>query len=107
MPTRLFSFLLALVVLSLPGIAQVFDMEKDRVTMTVLDGPMRFHTGDDADGKLGWTSPGFDDSSWALIGSGKSWSEQGLQELRRTCVVSLSRRAAAPAPATGVVHSVA
>jgi hypothetical protein len=66
LPTRLFSFLLALVVLSLPGIAQVFDMEKDRVTMTVLDGPMRFHTGDDADDKLGRANPGFDDSSRAL-----------------------------------------
>jgi hypothetical protein len=70
--TRALSFLLALFVFSLPGFAQVFDMEKDRVPMTVLNGPMRFHTGDDADGKLGWASPGFDDSSWALIGSGKS-----------------------------------
>jgi hypothetical protein len=60
--------------------AQVFDMEKDRVPMTVLDGPVRFHTGDDADGKLGWASPGFEDSSWALIGSGKSWSEQGYKD---------------------------
>jgi hypothetical protein len=66
-------------VFPLPGFAQVFDMEKDRVPMTVLDGPVRFHTGDDADEKLGWASPGFDDSSWALIGSGKGWSEQGYK----------------------------
>jgi hypothetical protein len=78
--TRLFSFLLALIVFPLPGLAQVFDMEKDRVPMTVLDGLVRFHTGDDADGKLGWATPGFDDSSWALIGSGKSWSEQGYKD---------------------------
>jgi hypothetical protein len=67
-------------VFPLPGFAQVFDMQKDRVPMTVLDGPVRFHTGDDADGKLGWASPGFDDSSWALIGSGKSWSAQGYKD---------------------------
>jgi hypothetical protein len=77
--TRALSLLLALIVFPLPGFAQVFDMEKDRVPMTVLDGPVRFHTGDDADGKLGWASPGFDDSSWALIGSGRSWSEQGYK----------------------------
>jgi hypothetical protein len=79
LPVRLFSFLLALVVFPLPGFAQVFDLQKDRVPMTVLDGPVRFHTGDDADGKLGWASPGFDDSSWPLIGSGKSWSVQGYR----------------------------
>ena len=76
---RLLSFLLALVVLSLPCFAQVFDMERDRVPMTVLGGPVRFHTGDDADGKLGWASPGFDDSSWALISSDKNWSVQGYK----------------------------
>ena len=79
MPARLLSFLLALVVLPLPGFTQVFDLEKNRVPMAVLDGPVRFHTGDDADGKFGWASPGFDDSSWALIGSAKSWSEQGYK----------------------------
>ncbi|HKF50366.1 MAG TPA: SpoIIE family protein phosphatase [Terracidiphilus sp.] len=79
MPTRLFSFLLVLVVFPLPGFAQVFDMQKDRVPMTVLDGPVRFHTGDDADGRLGWASPGLDDSSWPLISSGKGWSAQGYK----------------------------
>jgi Stage II sporulation protein E (SpoIIE) len=32
-----------------------------------LDGPWRFHAGDDPDGKLGWADPGFDDSSWASV----------------------------------------
>ena len=43
MPTRFLSFLLALVVFPLPGFAQVFDMEKDRVPMTVLDGAKVAH----------------------------------------------------------------
>ncbi|MGB6608488.1 MAG: hypothetical protein WBE63_02065, partial [Acidobacteriaceae bacterium] len=47
-------------VLALPASAQVFDMEHDRVQMTPLDGPMRFHTGDEPR----WSQPALDDSTW-------------------------------------------
>ena len=56
--------------------AQVFDMEKDRVSMAVLDGLWRFHTGDDPH----WADPAFDDSSWALLRSDDSWTTQGYKD---------------------------
>jgi hypothetical protein len=46
--------------------AQVLDLERDRVQMADLHGFWRFHPGDDPDGKLGWSEPSFDDSSWKL-----------------------------------------
>ncbi|HUN83748.1 MAG TPA: SpoIIE family protein phosphatase [Terracidiphilus sp.] len=46
--------------------------------MISLDGQWRFHSGDDPDGKMGWAEPSFDDSSWALVRSDKTWPEQGL-----------------------------
>jgi len=55
------------------AIAQTLDFERNRVPMTDLAGPWRFHTGDDP----GWSSPGFDDSDWSLLVAGKSWTEQG------------------------------
>ncbi len=63
-------------VLALPASAQVFDMEHDRVQMTPLDGPMRFHTGDEPR----WSQPALDDSTWPLISSEKSWSDQGYKD---------------------------
>ncbi|MGA8669475.1 MAG: PP2C family protein-serine/threonine phosphatase [Terracidiphilus sp.] len=59
--------------------AQVFDLERDRVQMAELKGLWRFHTGDDPDGKLGWASPIFDDSNWALIQPDRSWDDQGYK----------------------------
>jgi sigma-B regulation protein RsbU (phosphoserine phosphatase) len=59
------------------GHAQVFDLEKGRVQLASLEGLWRFHPGDDADGKLGWANPAFDDSQWALLRSDRSWSAQG------------------------------
>ena len=75
---RLRSFCLAFAFLTLQiaASAQVFDIEKDRVSMTVLDGLWRFHTGDDPR----WADPGFDDSSWALLRSNASWSSQGYKD---------------------------
>jgi hypothetical protein len=67
---------LALAALALPACAQVFNMEHDRVQMAPLDGPMRFHTGDDPN----WSKPGFDDSSWPLISSESDWSAQGYKD---------------------------
>lgn len=68
--------LLALAALALPACAQVFNMERDRVQMSPLDGPMRFHTGDDPN----WSVPGFDDSAWPLISPETDWSAQGYKD---------------------------
>lgn len=38
-----------------------------------LTGPWKFHVGDDP----AWASPGFDDSAWEQIETGKTWEEQG------------------------------
>ncbi len=48
-------------------------MNANRVRMSELRGPWRFHAGDDP----GWASPGFDDSSWSLLEAGRSWGAQG------------------------------
>lgn len=39
----------------------------------VLDGPWRFHFGDDP----AWAAPGFDDSAWEKITADRPWGEQG------------------------------
>jgi hypothetical protein len=71
-------WLLAVVlVLSLRASAQVFDLSQAPVQITELHGLARFHTGDDPDGKLGWSGPGFDDSKWPLLRLDKRWSDQG------------------------------
>jgi hypothetical protein len=44
------------------GFGQVVNLDNDRVPMTELHGLVRFHTGDDPDGKLGWADPGLDDN---------------------------------------------
>lgn len=72
------ALLLALSVLPLAH-AQVFDLEDNRVQIAELKGLWRFHTGDDPDGKLGWASAGFDDTSWQLLRSDQSWSIQGYK----------------------------
>jgi sigma-B regulation protein RsbU (phosphoserine phosphatase) len=77
------ALLLALSVLPLAR-AQVaqgpaFDLEQSRVPMAELRGLLRFHTGDDPDGKLGWAKPGFDDSSWKLLRPDQSTADQGYK----------------------------
>ena len=57
----------------------VFDLEQSRVPMAELKGLLRFHTGDDPDGKLGWAKPGFDDSSWKLLRPDQSTADQGYK----------------------------
>ncbi|HUB50816.1 MAG TPA: SpoIIE family protein phosphatase [Terracidiphilus sp.] len=71
--------LIAIAALALPACAQVFNLEGDRVQMSPLSGLVRFHTGDDPDGKLGWSEPEFDDSAWPLISSTTDWSAQGYK----------------------------
>jgi phosphoserine phosphatase RsbU/P len=34
-------------------------------------GPIRYHFGDDPDGKLGWANPNFDDSAWPIAENGQ------------------------------------
>jgi hypothetical protein len=55
------------------ALAQTVDLEKNRVPMTDLTGPWRFHTGDDP----AWSNPAFDDSGWSLLAAGKPWTQQG------------------------------
>jgi hypothetical protein len=69
-------FLLALAALALPACAQVSNLERDRVQLTPLDGPMRFHTGDDPR----WAEAAFDDSAWPLISPESNWSTQGYKD---------------------------
>lgn len=59
--------------------AQVFDFAQSHPMSMSLDGAVRFHLGDDPDGKLGWAGPAFDDSQWTLLSSNRTWSEQGYK----------------------------
>jgi hypothetical protein len=59
--------------------AQNFDFETSHVQTMSLDAQWRFHLGDDADGKLGWADPSFDDSKWTLLRSSRSWNDQGFK----------------------------
>jgi hypothetical protein len=43
-----------------------------------LEGPWRFNVGDDADGRLGWSSSAFDDSHWSQATLSQSLTEQGF-----------------------------
>ncbi|HTV82113.1 MAG TPA: PP2C family protein-serine/threonine phosphatase [Acidobacteriaceae bacterium] len=55
-----------------PFVAQ----ELGRATMA-LSGRWAFHPGDD----MAWAAPGYDDSGWARIETGKTWEEQGFRNL--------------------------
>jgi hypothetical protein len=76
----LLTFALLFVIETKPARAQVFDLERDRVQMANLQGFWHFRTGDDSDGKLGWAKPDFDDSSWKLLRSDRSWRDQGFTD---------------------------
>jgi hypothetical protein len=58
--------------------AQTFDLGKDRQALISLDGLWRFHTGDDP----AWANADFNDSSWPLLHSDSSWSDQGYEHYR-------------------------
>jgi Stage II sporulation protein E (SpoIIE) len=60
--------------------AQFFDFVHSHSKSMSLDGQLRFHLGDDPDGKLGWADPAFDDSQWTLLRSSSTWSEQGYKD---------------------------
>lgn len=77
--TAFFNLFIALVVMGIAckTQAQVFDFEHSRPQSLNLDGPVRFHLGDDQDGKLGWVQSGFDDTQWPLLRTNLGWGEQG------------------------------
>jgi hypothetical protein len=56
--------------------AQSFDLTGGRLPLASLDGPWRFHTGDNP----AWAKPNFDDSGWALLRSDQDWSRQGYRD---------------------------
>ena len=60
-------------VVAFSAFGQKADLQNDRVPMTVLTGPWRFHTGDDPS----WANPAFNDSGWSLLTADKGWSRQG------------------------------
>jgi sigma-B regulation protein RsbU (phosphoserine phosphatase) len=63
--------------------AQSFDLTSDREPVVSLDGLWRFHPGDSplvagsSTQDFLWAQPGFDDASWPLLESTRSWSAQG------------------------------
>ena len=75
----MFKFALLFAITAPLAHAQVVDLAKDRLPITELHGLVRFHTGDDPNGKLGWADPGFNDSNWPLIHVDQPWTAQGFQ----------------------------
>ena len=71
----LFAFLLILSA-GASAVSQTFSMATGRELVASLDGLWRFHTGDNPN----WADPNFDDSSWPLIRSDESWTEQGYPD---------------------------
>ena len=77
---RLLLLLLLLSARSLPLLAQTFDASQPSQGTTIqsiatIDALWRFHSGDNPQ----WASPSLDDSSWSLLNSTSSWSEQGYR----------------------------
>jgi hypothetical protein len=73
MRLRAFVFSAWLFAIALPVLAQTVNLENNRIAVTELAGPWRFHPGDDPAS----ANPGFDDSAWPLIKAGVSWDQQG------------------------------
>jgi len=77
---RALSFL-ALALYALGVGAQSFDLDTGREAVVLLDGQWRFHPGDSPNlpgtERPAWAAAKFDDSSWALLRSDASWSDQG------------------------------
>jgi hypothetical protein len=70
--------------------AQSFDLDKGREPVVSLNGLWRFQPGDSPVSRAAkpgdpqtplWAQPTFDDSSWPLLLSGRSWSTQGYTGL--------------------------
>ena len=61
--------------------AATFTAAANGLPLISLDGPWRFHLGDEAQqpesAQPEWAKPGFDDSGWKLLRSDVPWSDQG------------------------------
>lgn len=55
--------------------AETADSRVELVAMAELNGPWRFHPGDDP----AWARPEFDDSRWSLVEASRSYEEQGFK----------------------------
>jgi len=53
--------------------AQSFDASQWTQGVTTITAPWRFHPGDDS----AWASASFDDSSWPLLATNRTWQDQG------------------------------
>ena len=69
--------------------------------------PCAFISGDDSDGRLGWASTGFDDSSWQLISGDRDWAGQGYSHVGgmawyrfKIQVPAISRSSPSPSPSS-------
>jgi phosphoserine phosphatase RsbU/P len=67
--------LLLLLTVLVTARAQSFDASKWSEGVTTIDAPWRFQTGDDPR----WATPDFDDSSWPLLKTGQTWTDQGYR----------------------------
>ncbi len=75
MRLRAFALSAGLSVIACSAFAQTVDFQQARAPMDVLNGPWRFHAGDDPS----FANPAFDDSSWSLLATDKGWSQQGYR----------------------------
>lgn len=78
-----FAAAFALLVCGGAAFAQTFDLDQGREALVSLDGWWRFHPGDSptVHGAPAWAAPNFDDGSWKLLRGGKSWSDQGYDDM--------------------------
>jgi hypothetical protein len=73
---RVLPLFLALFSFGASANAQHFDLGRDRLPIADLNGPWRFHMGDDPR----WADPGFDDSGWKLLKPNQPWSASGEKD---------------------------
>lgn len=55
------------------ALAQVIDLDANRISISTIDSAWRFHVGDDP----AWSQASFDDSNWAVVHPLSPWAEQG------------------------------
>lgn len=75
MLTRLFVSSLLLLFCQIVSSAQMVDAHITPVPMAELNGPWRFHAGDEQ----AWAQPEFDDSGWSLLEASRSYEQQGFK----------------------------
>ncbi len=75
--------LVAMAALALSLCGEALDAERGRAPM--LEGAMRFHTGNHANASNDWAEPGFDDSSWTAAEQG-TWPRPAYDSDGFVCV---------------------